>query len=114
MLFSCAAIVHRQSSMGFPELAVYVGVLGTGLGPLYSQTMMALEELVPVTKRASGVLYVYHTIGFLIIPWGLGQVADQHPYLLFTLCAVAAGLLVVCFAVLALLQNQIRKLVGKI
>ncbi len=81
MLISFAVIVHRQSSMDFSELAVFVGILGTGLGPLYSQTLMVLEELVPVTKNATGVLYVYDTIGFMIIPWGLGQVADEHPYL---------------------------------
>ncbi len=113
MLLSCVAVVYRQSAMSPLELMGYVGLLGAGVGPLYSQTIMSLEEIMPIDKRSAGILYVYHTFGFIVIPWGLGQVADERPYLLFGLCAVAATLLIIIFGVLATLQNVIRKRLAK-
>ncbi len=113
IMLSCTAIAHRQSSMSLLELATYVGLMGTGLGPLYSQTMMTLEEIVPIGKRAAGVLYVCHTTGFLVISWGLGQAADEHPYLPFLLCAIAAALLIIGFGAFAMMHNSICRLLVK-
>ncbi len=99
--------MFKQSSMSKWELMICVGVMGCGVGPLYSLTMMNLEEYLPVDSRASGVLYVFHNAGFLTVPWALGQIVDEHPYMLFAACIVSVSMMMVALLVLSMFRARI-------
>ncbi len=108
IILAGAAILWRRDDMTLSEVSTYVGVIGLGMGPLYSTTMLVFEHHSPVTSQIVGLVYVADNIRDILLPWTVGQFMDEHPLVLFV---ASTGTSVVCtliFVIVAILGPRIR------
>lgn len=108
-LYSGASVfvLWRGAELTHPELEACVALLGVGAGPLYAIALLIFEDILPVTPRIAGLIYVGNVVGVKCYPLVIGFLVEEHPAAMFV-GGILTGLTALIYVALGIFKQRIK------